>query len=369
MAYEIDFIGVGDDIKKDADAIVIRWKDDNGNLKTGIYDGGLQVHGEKLVEHLNQYNFENCENPCIEFVLCSHSDLDHVSGLKSILENFKVKALYMNRPWEFSKDIMDDVNINLIDGRITENSLKDRLRDKYKYICELEEIANEKEVPIFNAFQGDVIEQKFTVLSPTKEFYFQLMVESEKTPIEEADTEKNVSESFIKKAFSYVMSLLETWKNEELREDVSTSAENEMSVVLLGEMEEENFLLTGDAGIRALGISLQYSDELNVSLKNTVKFLQIPHHGGRHNVSPSILNSLIGEIVDEELKATKTAFVSVAKSSEHPLQMVVNAFTRRGVKVYKTKGNIIHHHRNMPDREGWTSLAKLEFDKNVEEWS
>lgn len=48
--------------------------------------------------------------------------------------------------------------------------------------------------------------------------------------------------------------------------------------------------------------------------------------------------------------------------------MVVNAFTRRGVKVYKTNGNTIHHHMNMPDREGWSSLTKLNFEKKVEEW-
>lgn len=33
MAYEIDFIGVGNEVKKDADAITIRWKDDNGDYK------------------------------------------------------------------------------------------------------------------------------------------------------------------------------------------------------------------------------------------------------------------------------------------------------------------------------------------------
>lgn len=53
MAYEIDFIGVGDDTKKDADAIAIRWKDKNDNYKIAVYDGGLQAHGDKMVEHLN----------------------------------------------------------------------------------------------------------------------------------------------------------------------------------------------------------------------------------------------------------------------------------------------------------------------------
>lgn len=33
MAYEIDFVGVGDECKKDADAIALRWKDLFGNYK------------------------------------------------------------------------------------------------------------------------------------------------------------------------------------------------------------------------------------------------------------------------------------------------------------------------------------------------
>ena len=58
-AYEIDFIGVGDEVKKDADAITIRWKDDNGDYKIAVYDGGLQAHGDKMVEHLNEYYFSD----------------------------------------------------------------------------------------------------------------------------------------------------------------------------------------------------------------------------------------------------------------------------------------------------------------------
>ena len=103
-------------------------------------------------------------------------------------------------------------------------------------------------------------------------------------------------------------------------------------------------------------------------LKDNVGFIQVPHHGGRHNISPSILNRLIGDVVEEGETTGKTAFVSVANSSDHPLQMVVNAFTRRGVRVYQTKGNIIHHHRDMPNRLGWTTLEPLGFEQKVEAW-
>ena len=327
-----------------------------------MYDGGLQAHGEKLEQHLNQYYFDEDTEKVIDYVICSHSDSDHTSGLKNILDKFEVQALYMNRPWLYVDDIWDKVK----DGRITKGSLIRRLRDEYPYINDLEEIAQDKGIPIYEAFQGTVIDGKLRILSPSKEFYLELLVESSKTPLinESAD---NAFSRFFKNAFQYVKNLIETWSSEKLRENVSTTAENEMSVVIYGEMDD-NFLLTGDAGIRALDKSITYSETIGKKIKDNVGFIQVPHHGGRHNVSPSILNRLIGDIVEEGETTGKTAFVSVASGSDHPLQMVVNAFTRRGVSVYKTKGNIIHHHRNMPDRQGWTAIKPLEFEQKVEEW-
>lgn len=363
MAYEIDFIGIDED-SKDSDAIAFRWKDENGNYKIGVYDGGIQAYGEKLQEHLNQYYFDKNEtNKVIDFVICSHSDLDHASGLKTILNNFSVNALYMNRPWLYIDDVFDKVS----DGRITKDSLERRLKEKYKYVSELEDIANEKGIEIIETFQGKIIENKLVVMSPTKELYLDLLVESDKTPLVAVENSSLVKGVF-KKIYNYVKSLLESWNDEKLREDVETSSENEMSIVLLGNMEEESFLLTGDAGIRGLDLAITYSEEIVNPIIDNVMFLQIPHHGGRHNVSPSILNRMVGEIVKEETTTGKTAFVSVGRNSDHPLQMVVNAFVRRGVKVYKTNGSIIHHHRNMPDREGWTSISNLGFDSYVEDW-
>ena len=229
-------------------------------------------------------------------------------------------------------------------------------------------MAEDKKIEICEAFQGKIIECQLEILSPSKEFYLELMIESNKTPLEKSNVHESAARKIVNELVQYVKNLIESWTAEKLREDVETTSENEMSVVVLGKMDEENFLLTGDAGIRALDKAISYADEKDETIKDTVKFLQIPHHGGRHNVSPSILDRLIGEIVDEDETIGKTAFVSVAKDSDHPLQMVVNAFTRRGVKVYKTEGNIIHHHKNMPAREGWSALEKLNFEEKVEEW-
>lgn len=363
MAYEVDFISVSDSkSKQDADAIVIRWKYGE-DYKIAVYDGGLQAHGEKMRDHLNCYYFDDNQDKVIDAVIVSHSDQDHTSGLKTILENFTVNGLYMNRPWLYAEELYDKIS----DGRITINSLVQRLKDKYSYIADLESIAEEKGIPIYETFAGDEIEDRFLVLSPSREFYLQLIVESDKTPLEEAEkggVVYKLAQSFSK----YVKSLLEAWDVETLHEDVSTSAENEMSIVLYGDMTEEGALLVGDAGLRALNSANSYALENDISLKDKVKFMQIPHHGGRHNVSTSLLDSVIGKRVTKDTEIGKTAFVCAAEKSDHPLQLVINAYVRRGVKVYTAKGNIIHHHRNMPTREGWTTLTKEKFNPNVEEW-
>ena len=56
----------------------------------------------------------------------------------------------MNRPWCYVDDVFDKVS----DGRITKESLERRLKDKYKYIQNLEEVAKEYKISICEAFQG-----------------------------------------------------------------------------------------------------------------------------------------------------------------------------------------------------------------------
>lgn len=375
MAYEIDFISVGSEVKQDADAFCFRWadgcdKDGNPLYKIGVFDGGFEAHGKAMVRHLNKYYFcdvdgkKSHEEKVIDFVFVSHADQDHVSGLKEILEEFSVTALYMNRPWEYVDELYEIVK----DGRITLKSLEDRLKTSYANIATLEKIAEEKSIPIYTAFAGDVIAEHLRVLSPSRDFYLTLLAESNKTP--QMENIFDSARESIRKFSAYLLNIAENWNFETLREGVTTSAENEASVVLLGQMEDETFLLTGDAGLRALSNAMDYAEsELGIELKDSVSFYQIPHHGGRHNVSPSILNRMIGDKVKEGSAVAKAAYVSVAKDSDHPLKVVTNAFVRRGVKVYQTNGNIIWHHMNMPNRNEFTKLESIPFASTVEEWN
>lgn len=107
MPYEIEFIGVGNKSKSNADAICFRWKEDN-DYHIGVYDGGFSEYGLAMVEHLNRYYFgdkKDRKEKIIDFVIVSHSDQDHTAGLEEILKNFNVKKLYMNRPWRYVDDV------------------------------------------------------------------------------------------------------------------------------------------------------------------------------------------------------------------------------------------------------------------------
>ncbi len=378
MAYENDYIGVkADKATKDADAICLRWKTGialNGMpiYKVGVIDGGFEAHGNAMIAHMNQYYFDDAEGvkskekKTIDFVVVTHPDQDHAIGLKQVLKAFDVKKIYMNRPWLYVDELFDKVN----DGRITKQSLRERLRNNYETIADIENIAEENKIPIYEAFEGTYVENEILILSPEKQFYLDLLVESEKTPLQEqaAFNQDGLFGRIANAVKAYIVNKFEDWDIETLRENEETSAENETSVVLRGLVEGDGFLLTGDAGIRALNKAIDYMEQIGEDVISEISFYQIPHHGGRHNVSPSLLDRMVGQRVKKGATRNKTAYASVAEGSDHPLKMVTNAYIRRGVSTYETNGNTICHHCGQMPKRGWTQLKMIEFADYVEEW-
>ena len=334
--------------------------------------GGVEAHGNAMIAHMNQYYFDDAEGvkskekKTIDFVVVTHPDQDHAIGLKQVLKAFDVKKIYMNRPWLYVDELFDKVN----DGRITKQSLRKRLRNNYETIADIENIAEENKIPIYEAFEGTYVENEILILSPEKQFYLDLLVESEKTPLQEqaAFNQDGLFGRIANAVKAYIVNKFEDWDIETLRENEETSAENETSVVLRGLVEGDGFLLTGDAGIRALNKAIDYMEQIGEDVTSEISFYQIPHHGGRHNVSPSLLDRMVGQRVKKGATRNKTAYASVAEGSDHPLKMVTNAYIRRGVSTYETNGNTICHHCGQMPKRGWTQLKMIEFADYVEEW-
>lgn len=359
MKYEIEFFGINEDTS-DADAICFRYFDEKfQRFVVCVYDGGTIDYGNALVEHLKKFYFSGEANPRIDYVICSHSDQDHSSGLSILFDHFRIGKLIMNRPWLY----VDELFYRVDDGRITKNSLTDRFRDAYPFVCKLEEKANQKNVTIEPGFQGKKIGSNLTILSPSKDFYLDLIVESSKPQIAKSFSEPPTIRSILEE----MRVRPESWHTELLRENISTTSENETSIIILGAMGLEQFILTGDSGIRALNQAIDFASDRGFNVKNTLIY-QVPHHGGRHNVSPSLLNRLLGPIVEDGKETDRMAVVSVGKNSDHPRKMVVNAFLRRGVSVYEARVKTLLYQKGIPPRYGYYSARELDFCREVEEW-
>lgn len=365
FGYEIDFLPVGNG--SSGDAIAVRYGI-APNYKIMIVDGGTKESGIALVEHIKKYYKTNR----VDYVVNTHPDKDHTSGLTEVLENLEVGELWLHRPWRYIENIIKYVDSSqtpfLRDKRTTIESIRRRFEEEYyRYAKELEEIAKRKSIMIREPYEGAPIGE-FCVLSPNKEWYlYDLIPNSDKTQEIATEDSKSVWDSMKEILFN----IKEELGTETLRDNRVTSRENESSVILYANFERYGYgriLLTADAGNEALQNAYDYACECEVDISHNLQFIQIPHHGSRRNVSPQVLNQIIGK-PKEKPQDSITAFVSAGKNDkDHPRRVVTNAFIRRGCKVVATQGNTTHHHRNMPEREGWATAELIPFYPKVESY-
>jgi|DewCreStandDraft_2_1066082.scaffolds.fasta_scaffold00009_124 beta-lactamase superfamily II metal-dependent hydrolase len=361
MAYEVDFLPVGEG-ERCGDAIALRF----GNLagsrdqqQVWVIDGGTKESGQALVGHIKKYYGTDR----VDVVVCTHPDSDHASGLSVVLEQMsKVGVLLMHQPWNHAEDIHHLFD----DERVTRSRIEERVWRALQDVRELEKIATRKGIPIREPFSDDC---KF-VLSPSKAFYEQQLANFRCMPEVAKKTQmQRLIEALFAKAKEAARAA-ETWFKETLAdpEPDATSAENNSSVVLLLELDGERFLFTADAGVPALTEAANRADALGIDLKN-VRFIQVPHHGSKRNVGPTILNRIVGPIKQTE-SYDKAAYVSASKDGQpkHPAKKVVNAFKRRGAQVYATQGRTLwHHSSDAPQRQGWSNATPLPFYEEVDE--
>ena len=362
MAYEIDFLAVGEG-KRSGDAIALRYSDGDSE-RIHVIDGGNQDSGVQMVDHIRTYY----EAPgFIDAVVCTHGDDDHSSGLREVIKALRVGGIWMNRPWLYASSIIGAFK----DHRMTEASLEQRLREEYPILVEIEEIATDRQIPVHGAFQGKRV-GAFTILAPSRHRYLQLIPEFSRTPEqgESHQSHSSVPRGLLAKAVQSARAaaewVAERWGLETLEENVETSASNESSVVQMARLDGERVLLTGDAGVIGLGEAADYAEACGHRLPG-IHVVQVPHHGSRHNVSPSSLDRWLGSRLPEGESNGTFAYASVGKESKtHPRKKVVNAFIRRGARVYPTKGNPLWHFRGTSLRQGWGPVNPLEFSERVE---
>lgn len=341
MAFEIDLLPVGSE-KKSGDCIVMRY----GDLVKGkekqtviVVDGGYAgTWKDTLKPFLRKYY--NCEidgKIHVDYVILSHPDQDHVSGLVEMAkdEDVKIEKIMMHRPWEELSPSW------FRDGRITKDSLKDRLGDAFEKAKELDDVTKNVTKPKLNVGKCNHKGASITILGPTSEFYKTCIANCEKTP-QQGKLVKNLPQTQGGNgalAFEpYVKGKIK-WDDSE-----STSPINESSLIILFEYEGSKVLFTGDAGKEGLSKAIKYAHDNNIKL-NDCSIIKMPHHGSRKNVNPTIMDAFVG---------SRALYYSCASDDlgHHPSLRLINLMNEKKFKQFSTSGSTLHYGKNAPDR-GW----------------
>ena len=311
FGFEIDFLPVGNG-EDSGDAICMRW---GYGLETAtpdqfvmIVDGGYCETGTEVVSHIKKYYFQDGALPLnIDMVVSTHPHQDHISGLIPIVESANnVKWLIMHTPWHHNglKAWFDDK------GGLKEKTIHAKLESGLKTAVELEQLSQNEKVLIYEAFAPWKSREfkgcAFEVLGPTKEFYESLLPDFNVTPGHGViDRGKRLNPTGRRVASSQCP----------LDDNGETSAENESSVVLLIHIKPKDkyVLLTSDAGKLSLRRVAQSVVNKNIDISK-IDIFQVPHHGSVQNLSPMLLDVLLGNYKEEKDRVfARKAVVSVSK--------------------------------------------------------
>jgi len=358
VGFEIDFMAVGEK-SSGGDAIALRYGNLHGSRdeqRVIVIDGGYTASGSVLVGHIRNHY----QTDYVDIVLSTHTDQDHIKGLEVVIDELRVGHLLMHQPWIHLNSLAVAKSLSFMTLSAGEKFTKS-LRE----MSALEELAKSKRIPITEPFAGLQIDNgMFRILGPSVEYYETLLPDMAST---ESPLQKLLSLANRGKESVLARLIPEDFEHETLRDDGVAGPSNNSSVISLLSVDGYRCLFTADAGIPALEQAASVLETEGFT-SGSLAFVQIPHHGSRRNVGPTVLNRLLG--AKGKTSCHATAFVSAPPENpdhKHPSKKVTNAFTRRGYEVHATAGINKWHRRNAPPRTNYVDSTPVPFHPHVEE--
>jgi hypothetical protein len=345
VAYQADFLPIGK--SQCGDSFIVRFGDlssaNRDDHTVIIIDGGFtedwKIVRDTLLEHYHDTR--------IDLAISTHPDQDHINGLSGVLENLDVRELWMHAPWLHSQAI-EEAKANAYNVARLDDEIKKELSSSQK----LFEVALVHVPVIREPFAGETIYESahglVRVVGPSRDYYESLLPQffdwSKPAPLG--------GQSMLKSAVSQALRVAEKLDVETLRDKGETSPQNNTSAMVLIEHGDAKLLFTGDGGREALELTCAELEYLG-HMPGSYQMVQVPHHGSRHNVGPSILTRLLGDRVNTDGHMRGHSYVSAASEcADHPQKAVLNAFRRRGYPVISTEG--IHRlFQEGAPRTGW----------------
>lgn len=114
--------GYADQTANNGDCIII----DTGT-KLVIYDCGCQEHAQRVLDYMLRNAYSKCD------VVLSHNDADHFDGLPYLIDAGVVSKVYTLLLLKYKTKLLKLIG----DGRVTEDSLVRKIKEKYDNIYSL----------------------------------------------------------------------------------------------------------------------------------------------------------------------------------------------------------------------------------------
>ena len=270
---EIDFLDVGC-----ADAIHIYFNGTDGMPRNILIDGGSEK-GDLYTTTLRARidHIVNTKKEIIDLWIITHIDDDHIGGILRLLKDEELLQqadLSRTTLW-FNYSIWD------YDTGIRENNLKN-----VKQGITLREYLTKNSTVIDNITDSlgtiDLCGAKFTILSPDANRYEELLAiwlkeETKLRESEASELKKGKKNDYEKKIEDFNI-------NTEVKD---RSEENGSSIAFILEYGGESMLISADSHPWVLAASLE---KICGGKNLPLKYMQIPHHGSRYNMSNALLN-------------------------------------------------------------------------------
>jgi beta-lactamase superfamily II metal-dependent hydrolase len=295
------------------DCIAIRYKIPPTETQVVVIDcGRTATDAEKLIKTIK----ETFSAETIGVLVLTHSDDDHVKGLPKVLEQLTVKEVWVNDP----------VNDRITASATTIAGL-------------LGDIASRgigtKTATLGTRTPDDALE----VVGPTAEYFSELF------PKIYSDAQRERAQERLQASVGGGTNLKDVWETDSLIATTSsTSASNNASTILLLRVGNWSCLFTGDAGVEAFERAAPALTAANFKPTDET-LIQVPHHGSKNNLNTQSATLVAGPIIPEAKKWQRgiaVASVPPDNSKGHPSQRVINAFVRRGWRLYSTSSGPFH---------------------------
>lgn len=333
MGFWIDMIDVGE-----GDSFLLTLDSVWGEKKI-LIDAGRTETGPDVRRFVESY-----AGGCLDAAIVTHLDMDHVGGMKDVVEHCAVGAFFMNLPadarhaahaltfqrlvkaqkkatyWELLEKSLDTA-VDLV-GVLAKQGLEVR-PIKVGTFCNL----------------GDIV---LNVLSPNDDRLTAAWeeIEADETPDQ--------------------ATLAELYKTLGIEQAPATSAENNSSVVLELEYKGQPYaLFAGDAGAGVL---------TEVTAGKSYPFLKVPHHGSKTGLDEGLVAQL----------RPRTAYIPVGENKHgHPCIEILDLLHKYGAQTFCSQktvdcrrscplggfGNICYRHEK-DFRQGWSTIDPLKCINN-----